>query len=229
MRATQAAGDLARLRDYLEKVRLSGRERLPPERELAEELGQTRTRLRTALKALADEGLIWRGVGNGTYIGPRPLVFGQSARTAALTEMTNPREVMEARMALEPEIARMAAFRAKKANIDEMDLCLEKMRVSDEMSEWIFWDKRLHRAMCRAADNTLMLVIIEAIQQNMNRESLGGMIDNLKTGENIQASRLDHAVIVTAIRNRDGDGAAQAMRDHLKRLKAVMFGVGQGN
>lgn len=220
----RATEDLNHLRNYLEKVRVADVSRLPPERELAATLGLSRSRLRVALKQLADEGMIWRGVGNGTYLGPRPLVFGQNARAAALAEMTNPREVMEARLAIEPEIARMAAYRAKKPNVDEMVLCLDKMRVSADISEWMFWDKRLHRALCRAADNTLMMVMLEAVQQNMGRESLGGLVDNLHTGGAIKASEADHEAIVAAVQARNPDGAAQAMRAHLERIRRAMFG-----
>ncbi len=108
----QHDADLASLRKYLEDRGFAQNDRLPPERELADTLGLTRNRVRGGLRKLESEGLIWRHVGQGTYFGPRlsPLVNRRALET--LAEMTYPREVMDARLAFEPELARLAALRA---------------------------------------------------------------------------------------------------------------------
>jgi DNA-binding FadR family transcriptional regulator len=224
MGPNQESDDLSDLRQYIAKMMLSGEERLPPERELAAILNQTRVRLRVALKQLAEEGLLWRGVGNGTYLGPRPLIFAQSTLASGVAAITNPPEVMEARLAVEPEIARMAAFRAKKSHLDELYLCIEKMKESGDVAEWLFWDKRLHRGLCQAAGNTMLLVVLEVIQNNMGRENMGGLLVYLKTGDNIAASTQEHLLIVDAVRARDAAGAAQAMKAHLNHVRRALFG-----
>src|ERR1700730_6053683 len=94
---------LDKVRAYIAGVWEKNETRIPPERELAEAIGLTRSRLRGALKKLVDEQVIWREVGSGTYVGQRPLVGAGSSRTAALAELPNPHEVMEARLLLEPE------------------------------------------------------------------------------------------------------------------------------
>ena len=74
--------------------------RLPPERELAEELGVSRGTLRKALADLEVEGLIWRHVGRGTFVGNRPVETVQDL--GEVTRRTNPAGVMEARLRWSP-------------------------------------------------------------------------------------------------------------------------------
>ena len=91
--------------------------RLPPERELAETLDIGRTVLRKALATLQGEGVVWRHVGKGTFMGERPI--DNISDINALVLRTNPTEVMAARLAFEPEIARLAAANATGAQINE--------------------------------------------------------------------------------------------------------------
>ena len=84
--------------------------RLPPERQLSEALGISRTELRKALGVLEAEGQIWRHVGKGTFFGARPI--DNFSDVSALARRTNPAEMMRARLVIEPEIARAAALTA---------------------------------------------------------------------------------------------------------------------
>lgn len=85
--------------------------RLPPERALAVEHGA----VRRALEALEAEGLIWRQQGKGTYIGARP---AESTHfVSSLLDRTNPVEVFEARLHLEPTLAGLAAIRGTQQDV----------------------------------------------------------------------------------------------------------------
>ena len=112
------------LRAYLARNNLPADGRLPPERALSEALGVTRAELRKALAVLEAEGLLWRHVGKGTFLGNRPL--DTLADVAAITQRTNPAEVMRTRLLLEPEVARLAALNATPAQIAEMQTCLQE-------------------------------------------------------------------------------------------------------
>ena len=96
-------GVITQLRAYLAQAELPEDGRLPPERDLSEALGVSRTELRKALGVLEAEGQIWRHVGKGTFVGSRPI--DRIADIAALAKRTNPAEVMRARLIVEPEIA----------------------------------------------------------------------------------------------------------------------------
>jgi DNA-binding FadR family transcriptional regulator len=141
--------------------------RLPPERELAATLNLSRARLRVCLKALEERGLIWRHVGMGTFFGPRPPNLG--GPLSSLAERTNPQEVMEARLTIEPELARMATIRARQSDIDEMKACLEEMCRTENTARWLALDSRLHRTIARAAGNALMSVLLEAAQDHRDK------------------------------------------------------------
>ena len=90
--------ELDRLREFVETARRANRLRLPPEPDLADELGVTRSRLRVFLKKLESEGLIWRHVGKGTFVGERSL----ASDVGSLPERINPLEAFDARMVIEP-------------------------------------------------------------------------------------------------------------------------------
>ena len=102
----ETQGVLTQLRAYLAHAGGLAGARLPPESQLAEELGVSRGTLRHALADLEAEGLIWRHVGRGTFIGNRPVDTVQDL--SAVTRRTNPAVVMEARLSLEPEPPQLA-------------------------------------------------------------------------------------------------------------------------
>src|ERR671913_1013572 len=89
-------GVITQLRAYLAQATLPEDGRLPPERDLSEALGVSRTELRKALGTLEAEGQIWRHVGKGTFVGSRPV--DSFADIAALAKRTNPAELMRARL-----------------------------------------------------------------------------------------------------------------------------------
>src|SRR4051812_49164925 len=113
-------GDLARLRQYVDGVAGRGDLRLPSEPRLVEALGVSRGRLRTMLKRLEDEGLIWRHVGKGTFVGPRQVSPDDEDWSASISVD----DVIAARLLLEPQLAARAAIHATPADLAAMDQCL---------------------------------------------------------------------------------------------------------
>jgi DNA-binding FadR family transcriptional regulator len=196
--------------------------RLPPERELAATLNLSRARLRVCLKALEERGLIWRHVGMGTFFGPRPPNLG--GPLSSLAERTNPQEVMEARLTIEPELARMATIRARQSDIDEMKACLEEMCRTENTARWLALDSRLHRTIARAAGNALMSVLLEAAQDHRDKELWTRLRDAILTPDRIKVLNEQHAAIVSAIRDRNPSEAARAMRQHIRSVRDRTLG-----
>jgi DNA-binding FadR family transcriptional regulator len=220
----QQESDLASIRKFLEERGFVENDRLPPERELADQLGLTRNRIRSGLRKLASEGLIWRHVGKGTYFGPRlsPLVNREALDS--LAEMTYPREVMDARLAFEPEVARTAALRATGLDFLEIGKCLERMRVTTDWSVWAVCDAQFHRSIAVAAGNTLMLAMFDTMRAGQGKQVWGRL-----GGSKIRDSRRDeilaeHGAILGALRDRDPDAAAAAMRAHVKTARRNIIG-----
>jgi DNA-binding FadR family transcriptional regulator len=216
--------DLEKVRAYIGALWEKNETRIPPERELAEAVGLTRSRLRGALKKLVDEQVIWREVGSGTYVGQRPLGGTGSGRNTELSALTNPHEVMEARLLLEPELARLAAYRARGENMTELEVAMEKMTNNTSQSDWSFWDRRFHHAIGRAASNTLLLALLETIQRNMDRGTWGELSEKLHSSSSPEGSMQDHMALLTSIKNRNPTAAAEAMRAHLVRVQKIYFG-----
>jgi len=150
---------LDRLRAFLGEVPLDGR--LPPERDLAVTLGVSRAELRKALSALERDGVLWRHVGKGTFLGSRPI--DTVADVAAMTRRTNPSEVMQARLALEPEIVRLAALNATAADVAEMRNCIARTHQAETWRQYEAWDNRLHRTIGEAAQNGLLLGLLDTL------------------------------------------------------------------
>ncbi len=222
MRRTEE--DLARLRDFLLQGSFAEQDRLPPERELAGKLGLTRNRLRTGLRRLAAEGVIWRHVGRGTFMGARLAPPGVPFPIAPLPDLTSPREVMEARLAIEPELARLAAFRATGRDLSEIGNCLDRMVAVEDWNSWEALDCRLHRAIAQAAGNTLMLLMFDTVQANRNKDVWGRLREPIEPAAATRLATAEHAAIVDALRHRQADAAMAAMRHHLRRVTRSIFG-----
>src|SRR6266481_6674968 len=109
---------LERVRDLIgtDQIRTSGR--LPAERRLAADLGLGRRSLRHALDVLEAEGRITRHQGRGTFVTDARL--GTQSLVRELAKLNNPVDTLEARLAIEPPQARLAALRATRGDIDKL-------------------------------------------------------------------------------------------------------------
>ncbi len=211
--------DLAKLRRYVDEARREDRRRLPSEARLAEELDISRARLRGLLKILEGEGLIWRHVGKGTFIGERPL----TTELTSMPDMLTPPEAFETRLVIEPEIAALAARRATPAQIEEMRLCLQRMQEFDEFDQWAVWDERLHRLVAKAADNTLLLAVYDTIRESAP-SGMRNIINRVFSLHTRDESNIEHQRFIEAIAEHDPQKAESLMRAHLQAIRQIMFG-----
>ena len=96
----------------LRENRFQPQSRLPSERELAKQLAVSRMSLRTGLERLEADGRIWRHVGQGTFVGPRPEM--PPKQLGFITANTSPAEVLEARLTdlteAPPRVGELAAL-----------------------------------------------------------------------------------------------------------------------
>ncbi len=197
--------------------------RLPPERELAQELSVSRRVLREALQVLEEEGLIERVPGRGTVVLPAREALA-SAMPADLRQYTSPRELMDARLALEPVMAGLAAANATSQDIDEIRACVERSRgLASSAGEWEAWDSAFHSAIGRATHNHLLvhffMVLIAA-----RKQTAWGRLRQASLNPQRQAMYVEqHAQILTAILERDPEQAARMMRQHLSTVRRTMI------
>lgn len=208
---------LQELRARLDAEEFRSGDRLPPERQLATELGVSRSLLRGALSILEAEGKIWRGVGQGTFVGRRAV--GRPADLADIGHLTNPSEVMEVRITLEPVLAYLASQRATTRDLDEIRRCCEKTATAENHETYELWDSRFHRAIAEAARNQLFLALFDAMNSVRENTAWGRVREAATTAERQRHTSQQHREIVGALEDRDSGRTRAAMRQHLEAVR----------
>jgi DNA-binding FadR family transcriptional regulator len=195
--------------------------KLPPERLLANELGVSRSEIRKGLLFLEREGLLSRQVGRGTFVNatqPKP------SDEDGLKRGTSPREAMEARLLLEPELAGLAALNANFSQIEEMQETAGLARQAKTWTAYEELDARLHRFIATAAGNRLLLAVHEIVN-DVRRAVIWKRLDTRPLGPPDDYSSFEeHDAIVSAIEGRDRNEAMEAMRRHLRTTSERLFG-----
>lgn len=214
---------LERLRALLENGAFDGEPRLPPERALAAQIGIGRRALRRALEVLEAEGRIWRHQGKGTFLGPRPI--HPQAGLKELSSRTNPLEVMNVRLEIEPILARLAALHSSNGDVERLLYLAQKTASSSDADGYELWDSALHRTIAEAGGNSLLLAIfdmIDRIRQDMNWQALR---ERARSKERLSIHVEQHRRIIAAIAQRKAHEAEQAMREHLELVRDGLLKV----
>jgi DNA-binding FadR family transcriptional regulator len=215
-------GTLTQLRAYLQQTALGPSGQLPPERQLAAALDVSRADLRKALAALEAEGQLWRHVGKGTFLGERP----RSAmdQVASLARLTNPVEVMRARLAVEPELARLAALHANAQQIEELTGFIADSRAAHSWRQYELADARFHREIAEAAGNAVLLAVYDLVSDVRRAVTWTRLRPRAEGPSPDHHSFAEHQAILGAITQRQPAQAAAAMRLHLASVERRLNG-----
>jgi DNA-binding FadR family transcriptional regulator len=190
---------------------------LPTERELAQSMGLGRRAVRRALEVLEAEGLIWRRQGKGTFLGNGPL--DTAGDLYDLASRTNPSQVMETRLVLEPGIARLAALRASRQDVEALERLARRTATAGDDDGWELWDSVFHRRIAQCTGNHALITIFEALDRVRQEPEWRQLRASIRTEKRRQRVFREHDEIVAAIARRDGVGAEQAMRQHLRAIE----------
>ncbi|WP_016747493.1 FadR/GntR family transcriptional regulator [Rhizorhabdus wittichii] len=215
--------DAMGLRSLIDRLEEGGERRLPPEPRLSAALGVSRSRLRTLLKQLEDEGAIWRHVGKGTFIGPR-----QAAVTlddAGLARAISVDDIFSARLLLEPRLAAQAAIHANAQDIDNLKDCLAEMSGATSFVQWKRLDDRLHRTIAEATHNPLLLILYDTLRSQM-KLGIDARVQEVfgQLAQPRRSTDVEHEGVVAAILAHAPERAEQAMRDHIASVRQNLFG-----
>ncbi|WP_299649493.1 FadR/GntR family transcriptional regulator [uncultured Tateyamaria sp.] len=204
-----------RIRQMIASDGYTHNDRLPPERAMCATLGVTRNQLRSALARLEARGLIWRHVGRGTFVGERPVLNLDDV--LYLRDQVTPPQVASVRLAIEPELARLAATNSTPTDREELRTCAERCRDAPDWRSYEAWDNKFHFAVARGAKNQLFLYYFETL--NVVRRSMvwAQPRTTAKPVKNY-SSFLEHDLIVKAIDDTNGDLAAHYMKQHLRSV-----------
>jgi GntR family transcriptional repressor for pyruvate dehydrogenase complex len=204
---------IERVRELLEQGELRAGSRLPPERELAVMLRISRPSLRTALKALSVMGIINARPGAGTYITETGReIFHQPMKFLALIHKSGSAELFEARRIIETGLAELAAERATMLDLKALAAEVEGMRrTTDNPEKFLEHDVRFHRAIARAAGNSVMSGVMDTLMQMLYQARR----DTIKTASDLDTAIEWHAGIYEAISQHDKARAGEMMFRHL--------------
>ncbi|MBY5371270.1 FadR family transcriptional regulator [Rhizobium leguminosarum] len=215
------------LKDFIEAEGLEPGDRLPPERDLALKLGLPRTALRRMLSSLEKEGRLIRHVGRGTFIagsGVGSSALRRPATNEGDTLRTYPAEVFEARLIIEPKIAALAALRATRQEVEEMQKSIARGSTSESLVEFEKWDAVFHRIIVQAARNGLLASLYEGIHAVRAGNLWGKMKEQSLTSERMATYIVSHQAILDAIKDRDSREAERNMYDHIIEARANILG-----
>jgi GntR family transcriptional repressor for pyruvate dehydrogenase complex len=207
--------------------RLTSGDRLPPERELAERFRVSRTSVREALRSLQSRGLIEIRAGEGAFVQDVSVeALIEPLALVILPHREAVGELFEARLLIEPAIAALAARRASREEIGEMERILdEQAREVASGRTGMAQDSSLHAAIAAAAHNRAIVRIVNALVDLLGQSRE----ESLLTRGRPKRSHQDHRRILGAIRRRDEDGARRAMLEHLTAVEKLVIGNAGGS
>ncbi|MDR2309904.1 MAG: FCD domain-containing protein [Brucellaceae bacterium] len=212
---------LEQLRALLADQTSDQEHRLPSERELATRFNVSRRALRAALDILEDEGQIWRRQGQGTFSGERRPTGNMPVNQIAT--FTNPIEVMDVRIEIEPALARMAAARATPALIEQLEKLAQKAEQADDVASWEKWDSAFHSKIADASGNQLFIAIMSIIDEIRRNNAWQQFRTRVRSTGRNSLSVTQHNAILDAIRRFHPLDAEEAMRTHLISLREAVI------
>lgn len=208
---------------HIEAGILSGTHRagdqLPPERELATNLGVGRSAVREAMRVLQTQGLITSstGPGRGTRIAP-----AQGSALARIFQLhfalsdTGSGDLTETRVALERSSAALAARRATQKSLRRLAAVVEAMDAADTVEAFNELDTEFHVLIARAGQNQLIADLTVAIRQAV-REAIRDASNSIDDWPAFRLELLsEHRAILEAITGGDPVTAASLMETHIR-------------
>jgi GntR family transcriptional repressor for pyruvate dehydrogenase complex len=189
--------------------------RLPTERALASRFGAARNTVRRTMNQLADEGLIERHVGRGTFVA-RSKASGASE--AAAEPNFSLGELLEARLMFEPTLAELVAERATDEDLAALSTYLEALRNATSWSEFKEAKYALHLAIIRASRNSFLISVFEQIIASRRKAGWGRPGGHpLPISAVREAAARDNAAIIDALKLRDAVKARELISGYLLR------------
>jgi DNA-binding FadR family transcriptional regulator len=189
-------------------------QRLPPERDLARQLGVSRPSVREALIALEVEGLVEVRIGSGIYVVGAGNSHGDEVQAAS-----GPFELLRARWIIEGECAALAAKSAKKEHIVAIEDALAQMQriMETDKVQPLAADRLFHLRVAEATGNGALVAVLKMLWE----ERMGPLFSQLEhhydTPELWVAAIAEHRNVLKAIVARDADAARAAMQKHLNK------------
>jgi len=203
-----------RLADDIRSGVLAPGERLPSERDLARTLEVSRASVREALASLALQGVVETRHGAGTFVVGLP--------PSEPPHDASPSAVLEARLALEPQVARLAAARGQGDEAAEKLLAAMETEPVD-IATWNASDRLFHRQLAAMTGNPVLLAFADHVATLMDQPLWQRLRDDsIDAAGRTRIHVAEHRMIYEAIVAGDADAAAFYSLQHINRVRAYM-------
>jgi GntR family transcriptional repressor for pyruvate dehydrogenase complex len=202
------------IRDLIDRGGFEIGTRLPPERDLAQQLGVSRPSLREALTALEVEGRVEVRGGSGVFVSavpPEP----SPRRTAAWGE--SPSQLMEARSMIEGEVVVIACARVSKELLARLRELLNGMQAEiHRRRARVDLDRQFHLTLAEMAGNPVLSRLVGELFDERHSPISAKISSRFETAGTWKSALKEHEAILKAVEARDPIAAQAAMRAHLQ-------------
>ena len=193
--------------------------RLPAERDLAGQLGISRSTLREALTTLVQSGHLFaqRGRTGGTFVAERPPLAEQDGKPLGDEAWA----VLDYRVAIEAGSTLLAAERAEPGQLYRLDELVARMAAVSDFEEYRRGDIRFHIGIAEAARSPRLVTAMTEVQSQMS--DLIALIPHPE--QVLTHSNAQHRRLARLLRRADGARAVRLAREHIEGTEHILAGL----
>ena len=207
------------IKDQIKKGILKPGEKLPSERKLADLLGLSRASVREAIQALAFSGYLEVIQGKGTYVLEMSTKYDEIVNFFSEFSNYSLDYLMEARIMLEGEFARLAALNASQEEIALIEKIFKEIESSKDLNSFVVKDLEFHLTIAKATHNPFMNGLMKIIGEMLYKETQRIIGISGYTRENtIKTTRN----LVQAIKKRNAEQAKELMSEHIRNIRVFL-------
>jgi GntR family transcriptional repressor for pyruvate dehydrogenase complex len=196
-------------------------ERLPAERELADQLQISRSTLRQALTTLVQSGhlISVRGRAGGTFVAEAPPLTEDATVGEPLDE--DARAVLDMRVAIETGVVVLACERAEAEDLERLEELVDRMSETESFNVYRRADVRFHIGLAEAARSPGLVAAMTEVQGQMT-----ALIARIAHPEEVLTrSNEQHRRLIRLVRKRDTGRAVRLMRGHVEGTEHILVGL----
>jgi len=210
---------IQQIKNQIKKGILKPGEKLPSERKLADQLGVSRASVREAIQSLAFSGYLEVIQGKGTYILEMATQYDEIVNFFSEFSNYSLDYLMEARIMLEGEFARLAALNANQEEIDLVERIFNEIASSKDLNSFVVKDLEFHLTIAKATHNPIMNGLMKIIGEMLYKETRKIIEISGDTRKNtIETTRN----LVQAIKQRNAEKAKELMVKHIKNIRVSL-------
>lgn len=209
---------ITKIKDMIISGKLSAGDRLPPEKELSEKLGLSRSSLREAVKALEIIRVLDVRRGDGTYVTSLEPQLLSEAMTfiVDLHQDKSILDIFAVRRILEPAAAAIAATRITPEQITALRATMENIDDETSVESLVDHDLVFHELITAAADNSYLASVLNALSSSTVRARIWRGLTQDKA---VDRTLAEHTAIIEALERGDADLAKSLLTVHISGVE----------